>query len=167
MTPWWGNPGYFFRNVASRQPRKDMRRPNCAAACLDRTRLRALLLPVALFYFAFCGQPVLGLAARRGSALLVEFIGAAPDFVFQIDGNEVGSRTVVPGFAPDYFHLPGFGRLFDFCRCDFRGRGRSHDCLHFGQTAVIGLVLSWICTICLAARGRFRPCHNWILLTYT
>src|ERR1700691_892708 len=87
MSPWWGNPGYFFRNVPWRQLRSGKQRPNCAAACLDRTRtrLRALPLKVALLNFTFGGQPVLGFAAGCSPALLIEFVGTAPDLVFQID----------------------------------------------------------------------------------
>jgi hypothetical protein len=58
---------------------------------------------VTLHYFAFRGEPVLGLAARSGSALLVKFIGAAADLVFKVDGNHI-----LTGFCLSDFKLLRF-----------------------------------------------------------
>ena len=65
-------------------------------------------LPVALPHFTFRRQPVFGLAAGPGPALLVDFIGAAADFVFQINGNQCD------GFLRDSF----------FTTSNFRGSAK-------------------------------------------
>jgi len=56
------------------------------------------LLTVALSYFAFRGEPILGLAAGSGVPLLVEFVGAAADFVFQIDRHYILTRFMLHNF---------------------------------------------------------------------
>jgi hypothetical protein len=68
-------------------------RRSARAVFLDKgwTPLSALLLVVALPHFTFRGQPILGFAAGCGPALLVKFVSAAPDLIFQFDGNNVFS----------------------------------------------------------------------------
>src|SRR5580700_4061733 len=111
--------------------------------------LCALLLLVALPYFAFGGQPIFGFAAGCSSALLVEFIGAAANLVFDVDGNHSA------GLSLHYFELLSwFGRDFDL-RFDLGGRRFHRYCLHVGhvgRTADNGLLFV---RVSLAAWGRF------------
>jgi len=44
---------------------------------------------VTLHYFALCREPIVGLAASSGRALLIKFVGAPPYFIFDIDGNHI------------------------------------------------------------------------------
>jgi hypothetical protein len=64
---------------------------------------------VALAYFALRSQPVLSFTSRNGSALLIEFVSATPDLVFQIN-----RKKVFPGFSLDHFELPAFRGGFRF-----------------------------------------------------
>src|SRR5258708_13676464 len=129
-----GTPTYFSRNAPARQPQGLVEGMSESIATLRtfadvagdaaagrlgnlRTQLGALLA-VALPYFTFGVEPVLGRAAgsRSGSALLVELKGASPDLIIEIDGEHV-----LPGFVLHNFQLAGFCRHFD-CRHDLRLR---------------------------------------------
>src|ERR1700723_585281 len=97
-------------NLRSKFPGAD---PLASRSCLLSTRLSAVLT-VALHYFAFRCEPIVGFVAQAGSALLIEFVGTSPYFVFEVDGNHILSDI---GF-PDLEHLfcccfrPGFGLGF-------------------------------------------------------
>ncbi len=55
---------------------------------LRRTRLGGLLV-VTLHHFALRCEPIVGLAAGTGLALLIEFVSAPSYFVFEINGNHI------------------------------------------------------------------------------
>jgi len=116
FAPCGGTPAYFFRNARVRQPPRPVGRKAAAKRSLPGRfdlkigrrlsmrcggLLRALLM-VALPYFTLSGQPVLGLAAGGVSALQVELVGAAPDLVVDVDGEQI-----LPGLRLEDFELPG------------------------------------------------------------
>jgi len=83
---------------------------------------------VALAHFMLCSQPVFGFVAGFKSAALGQQIGEAANFVFQVDGDEIGARLgaddlglsrSLPGFRLSWFRLDGFGldRFGEWCSC--------------------------------------------------
>jgi hypothetical protein len=87
------------------------------------------VLTVALHHFTLRSEPVLGLAARSGIAVLVELVGAAPDLVFKVDGNNILTR-----FRFKDFKLLRFWRALGLWP-DFGGcRLRCCDCVYNGNT---------------------------------
>jgi len=96
--------------------------PSPAAA--PRKLGRSAPLVVALHDFTFGGQPIFRLTTRTGFALLVEFVGATPDFVFDVDRNNILARLGLSDFE-----LPGFRSDFVFqlnvARCRL-----GCDCIH-------------------------------------
>src|SRR5580698_7156647 len=102
----WGNPGLFFQKHPCEATAKLRRRPKSGRRCSNctdnaRRRLGALLLTVALPYFTFRVKPVFGLGAGCGSALQVEFVGAARDLILKINWNHVlaDGSYVFPGLC--------------------------------------------------------------------
>jgi hypothetical protein len=94
---------------------------------LRRSGSRSPLM-VTLHYFAFGGKPILGFAACARLTLLVEFIGAAPNFLFNVDGNNVLTRLWLSNFK-----LPGFWRDFAFWLY-VTGNWNRRDCIYIGIT---------------------------------
>jgi hypothetical protein len=83
---------------------------------------------VTLHHFPLGGEPILGLAACARFALLVEFIGTAPNFLFEVDGNNVLTR-----FCLSDFKFPGFGRNFAFWLY-VTGDWNRRDCIYIRIT---------------------------------
>src|ERR1017187_820666 len=139
-----------------------MRRPiygRCSSS-QARAQLSALLM-VALHNLMFGGEPIFGLTASAGFALLIKFIGAAPDFVLDVDGNHILARLCLSDFES-----PRFRRDLKFW-LDLAGHRFGYDCIHIRNAdGIVGPGWLFTRTIKLATRVRLCSRHIRILLTY-
>jgi hypothetical protein len=106
---------------------KTIRRPTKPPLMTLRSG-RGTPLMVTLHYFPFGAEPILGLAARARLALLVEFIGATPNFLFNVDGNDILARLCLSNFK-----FLGFWRNFAF-GLDVTGDWNRRDCIYIRIT---------------------------------